>query len=72
MTKVSLKYILMELGNKLVQQGYDPSRWHKYLLQKTNSEFVNSTTAIALLTEFINQSPEAQNILEEMGIDWET
>ncbi len=57
---LNLKQILMELGNKLVtERGYNPG-WAKDY----------STKPIVDFTMFINQSPPAQEVLAEMGIDW--
>lgn len=65
----SLKKILMALGNRLVEEGYNPAVGHKEIAD--SYEFKDSTLAVAILTEFINNSYTAQEILKEMGLDWE-
>jgi hypothetical protein len=59
---VNLKKILMELGNALVLE-------HRYHPGHTG-ESAKHTGHILALTNWINSSPEAQVVLEEMGIEW--
>lgn len=57
---MNLKYTLMELGNRLVQRGFTPAAWESDI----------STRPIVKFTEWLNNTPEATEILAEMGIDW--
>ena len=62
--KPNLKKILMELGNKLVlEYRYEPYSGAEPTTQKT-------TRPITLLTEWINRYPEAQQALEDIGVEW--
>ncbi len=59
---MNLKLALMELGNKLVsERGYHPG-W--------DTRSPRSTKPIVDFTKFLNECPEAQEILSDMGIDW--
>lgn len=62
---VNLKKIFMELGNKLVERGYNPG-WSS----EASFDGKKSTRPIIEITEFLNHSPEAQEILVDMGIEW--
>lgn len=54
MPETNLKWVLMELGNRLVlKHGFDPP-----------------IVSIKIFTEFLNKCPEAQIILREMGFEW--
>lgn len=58
-----LKKVLMELGNKLVQEhGYLPGYNPHHL----------STDAIVGFTRWINNHAEAHQVLEELGLRWST
>jgi len=58
-----LKEILMKLGNKLVlERGYKPAT-DSILSPK-------STHMIKDFTNWINEHPEAQEVLEELGFNW--
>lgn len=71
--RVDLKRVLMELGNRLVlQHGYKPSF---HALDRNVGRVCAAercTDLIAALTEFINLSADAGDILEDMGIDFPT
>ena len=57
---MNLKQILMDLGNKLVIDcGYNPA-YHP----------TRSTKPIDNFTRWLNDCPDAQRILAEMGIEW--
>ena len=56
-----LKFILMELGNRLVLD---------YRFEPSTGSGDKCTQTIRELTEFINKSPEAQDILNELGYEW--
>lgn len=63
MERPNLKQILMELGNKLVtEHGFEPATgmWAK----------ANNTVAIKDFTDWVNASPQAQQALADMGVDW--
>jgi hypothetical protein len=50
----------MNLGNKLVtEHGYNPGFYNTY-----------STKPIVDFTNFLNESPEARVILQELGLEW--
>jgi hypothetical protein len=66
---VNLKRLLMEFGNKLVGQGYDPSGPMPADLKQALQED-HSTEPITTLTTWVNAHPEAQSVLKQMGIDW--
>lgn len=63
--KTNLKLVLMDLGNRLVtKHGFNPA-----------SHFSSdhpSTKPIKDFTDFLNQCPEAQEELADMGIDYPT
>lgn len=62
----NLKYVLMELGNRLVTA-------HKFYPAMRRSDATiepRSTTMILLFTEWLNETPEAQAVLAEMEIAW--
>ena len=60
--RINLKEVLMELGNRLVTEcGYDPA---------IPNSGLRSTQWIANFTEWLNNMPEAREILDSMGIDW--
>jgi hypothetical protein len=57
---MDLKAVLMNLGNKLVtEHGYNPGFYNTY-----------STKPIVDFTNFLNESPEARVILQELGLEW--
>jgi hypothetical protein len=66
---VNLKRLLMEFGNKLVGQGFDPSGPMPPDLKQALKED-HSTEPITALTTWLNEHPEAQGALKEMGIGW--
>jgi hypothetical protein len=66
---VNLKRLLMEFGNKLVGQGYDPSGPMPASLKRALKED-HSTEPITALTTWLNEHPEAQETLKGMGINW--
>lgn len=60
---LDLKKILMELGNKLVfDYGYEPAT--------TIPEQQPSTHMIQRFTVWMNENPEAQEVLKSLGLDW--
>jgi hypothetical protein len=59
---LDLKEILMNLGNKLVlEHGYEPACW---------SDTKNNTSAIKDFTVWMNEHPDAQEVLRELGFNW--
>ena len=58
---MNLKRVLMELGNKLVTEHHFNPGW---------SSEVPSTAPITDFTNWLNENPEVQVVLEEMGIEW--
>ena len=67
---LSLKKLLMNLGNNLVTQNhYDPCLPTPEQLNKLVQS--NSTQIIGLFTEWVNQHPEVQQGLAELGFSWE-
>lgn len=67
----NLKQFLMELGNKLVfTRKFSPPSQHPDQIQKYIAANQHSTDLILLLTEWLNQTPEAREVLEEMGISF--
>jgi hypothetical protein len=70
MEKLNLKKLLMEMGNHLVLNcRHDPA-----MMSQLTTDIVHdnrhSTIIIAMFTEWLNKSAEAQMWLEEQGIDW--
>lgn len=62
-----LKLVLMNLGNTLVtEHGFDPANTRPIELLPIQ----RTTTLVAAFTEFVNNHPEAQQVLKEMGIAW--
>ena len=62
MTQLNLKQVLMELGNRLVTDyGYMPGR------DRTTAR---CTGTIIDFTEWLNNAPEAREILADMDIAW--
>lgn len=60
---MNLKQILMELGNRLVSEhGFEPATglWPKS----------DNTVAIKDFTDWLNNTPQAQQVLAEMGHEW--
>ena len=57
-----LKWILMTLGNRLVERGFDPV--------EGISATGNSTSPIRRFTEWLNGTPEAVEELKELGVTW--
>jgi hypothetical protein len=67
---VNLKLALMELGNQLVMNhGFDPCIGKLAALPHVK-EISHSTEIIGLFTQWLNQTPEAQDILSTLGITW--
>lgn len=61
MADTNLKRVLMELGNRLVTEyGYVPGK----------ARTPTCTGAIIDFTEWLNNTPEAREILENMGFEW--
>jgi hypothetical protein len=59
-----LKEVLMHLGNKLVtEHGYNPATGMP-------DDRVNSTHPIKSFTVWMNEHPEAQEVLNELGFKW--
>ena len=60
---MNLKQVLMNLGNRLVtERGFDPAVF--------DNPDRKSTVPIRVFTEWLNHTPEAIEILKEMGINW--
>lgn len=56
---MNLKQILMELGNRLVtERGFAPGA------------DINGTGPITEFTEWLNRTPDAVEVLDQMGIAW--
>lgn len=67
---VNLKLALMELGNQLVlNHGFDPCVGKLASLPQVK-EITRSTEIIGLFTQWLNDTPEAQEILATLGINW--
>jgi hypothetical protein len=66
---LNLKRLLMEFGNKLVGQGFEPSGPMPPNLHQALKED-HSTEPITALTTWVNEHPEAVEALKEMGISW--
>ncbi len=68
----NLKKVLMELGNKLVtERGYEPigdARFPLEFLAELKGD--RSTGYITIFTMWLNENPDAREILKEMGVDW--
>lgn len=63
--KGNLKGLLMELGNTLVtEHGYLPAT------SPSNRQDAANTWPLRDLTDWLNNSPEAQQVLKEMGWEW--
>lgn len=61
--KLNLKDVLIKLGNKLVMEyGFNPCY--------EPGEIKDSTIPIQEFTAWLNKCPEAQDILDEMGVSW--
>lgn len=60
----NLKLSLMELGNKLVEVGYDPLPYGHFVPSEKR------TRAITMFTEWVNANVEVRDALEEMGFKW--
>lgn len=68
--RVNLKRLLMEFGNKLViDLKFDPSGFMPAKL-KHELKSNHTTEPITMLAMWLNEHPEAQEVLKEMGIDW--
>ena len=61
---LNLKLILMQLGNGLVGRGFIPAAT---ATEETNAP---NTLAIVKFTEWLNNNPEAQEELAELGVQW--
>jgi len=59
-SRPDLKRTLMELGNRLVTERH-------FLPASSTHE---GTGPIRQFTEWLNATPDAQEVLREMGIDW--
>lgn len=73
--RFNLKRFLMEFGNKLVlERKFLPpggvSKNGKIPNYGNLSDFQKTTDVILLFTQWLNNSPEALEVLEEMGIDF--
>lgn len=70
MENQNLKLALMTLGNRLVtEKGYLPA--NQFVSQRVLvGTGLHNTSMIAAFTEWLNRSPEAQQILTDMGIAW--
>lgn len=56
---MNLKQILMELGNRLVtERGFAPGA------------DISGTRPIVEFTEWLNRTPDAVEVLDQMGIEW--
>jgi hypothetical protein len=67
---VDLKRVMMELGNKLVlERRHDPAAVAMLNLRPVDLQ-EKSTFVVALFTEFVNQNPDAQEALKELGFEW--
>lgn len=63
MDRPNLKLILMQLGNKLVtERRFNPGA------AAVGPE--PSTMPITIFTRWLNETPDAQEVLDELGIDW--
>jgi hypothetical protein len=59
--RINLKQVLMELGNRLVmERGFAPDV----------PADCASTQPIKDFAEYLNNTPDAQEILAEMGVEW--
>jgi len=69
---MNLKEVLMQLGNALVlERGFDPANVEFTNLDDAETVLCQSTTEpIKFFTDWLNKTPEAQEILAEMEIDW--
>jgi len=64
-----LKQNLMELGNRLVtEHGFNPSAGTA--VGPIHEEMLRSTDVITLFTRWLNEVPEAREILLDMGYQW--
>lgn len=72
MAKLNLKAVLMKLGNRLVtEHGFMPAAHKGYGIPPGfNDPKSKATHLIAEFTEFVNNHPEAQEILNEEGFEW--
>lgn len=81
LSRVNLKLVLMQLGNKLVEYGWDPTQLaiseddHGPRLDCTEvarheATERRSTVLLRVLTEMINLSPVTQQALCEIGVEW--
>lgn len=72
---MNLKQILMLLGNKLVERGFDPAyadfnNVHDAETVVCESNGRPTTEPIKFFTVWLNECPDAQEILAEMGVEW--
>ncbi len=67
-----LKEVLMHLGNKLVtEHGYDPAMRSRADRNVHEIELcANATDVINTFTIWMNEHPEAQEVLQELGFKW--
>ena len=64
---MNLKLVLMELGDRLVtDHSYAPG----FATRDYRHRPLQTTNPIIEFTEFLNNCPEAQQILAELGIEW--
>jgi hypothetical protein len=67
---LNYKKTLMVIGNRLVQEhGFLPSQSLRPILVKVPSD-EKDTSPLAIITEFFNTHPEAQQLLHELGGEW--
>ena len=58
----------MQLGNRLVtDKGFSPGYDMRKPINKRNE---NDTSRIIEFTNWLNQTPDAREILAEMGVEW--
>ncbi len=66
-TRLDLKAVLMELGDRLVERGFEPAAVR---YRPESFEGHRSTQMVAMFTAWLNHSPEAQQVLRELGFHW--
>lgn len=61
---MDLKELLMRMGNTLVYEyGYEPAT-------ATRTPGVPSTHIVKEFTVWMNENPDAQEVLKRLGLDW--
>lgn len=67
----NLKHILMELGNRLVMDyRYNPATIPDITVGTVKLAKIPNTIPIKEFTEFLNNSPEARQVLLQLGLEW--